>query len=151
VPEQSAKNLDKGKDEMGKTSSDLDVVTMLKSLFAPWVQALNLELVSLEPGVAVFRLPFSTELCREGGSVCGQALMSAADTVMVFAISAQLGEFKPMTTVSLNTSFMRPVLGDALITARVTKPGKSLMFGTIDLEAADGKLCAQVTTTYAMV
>jgi uncharacterized protein (TIGR00369 family) len=130
---------------------ELDVAGMLKSLFAPWVQALKLELVSLEPGAAVFRLPFSKELCREGGSVCGQALMSAADTVMVFAISAQLGAFKPMTTVSLNSSFMRPVLSDALITARVSKPGKTLMFGTIDISSSDGKLCAQVTTTYAMV
>lgn len=129
----------------------LDVSGMLKGLFAPWVQALNLEAQLLEPGLAVFRLPFSRELCRDGGSVCGQALMSAADTVMVFAISAQLGEFKPMTTVSLNSSFMRPVLGDVLITARVSKPGKSLMFGTIDIATTDGKLCAQVTTTYAMV
>ncbi len=124
---------------------------MLKTLFAPWVQALNLKAISIEPGVAVFRLPFSSQLCRDGGSICGQALMSAADTVMVFAVSAQLGEFKPMATVTLNSSFMRPVLGDALISARVVKPGKSLMFGTIDIETADGKLCAQFTATYAMV
>jgi uncharacterized protein (TIGR00369 family) len=130
---------------------NLNVPQMLSNLFAPWVQALNLELVSLEPGVAVFRLPFSKQLCREGGSVCGQALMSAADTVMVFAISAQLGEFKPMTTVSLNSSFVRPVLGDAVITARIIKPGKTLMFGAIDIESAEGKLCTQVTTTYALV
>jgi uncharacterized protein (TIGR00369 family) len=124
---------------------------MLKALFAPWVQALNLEAVSIEPGVAIFRLPYSSELCREGGSTCGQALMSAADTAMVFAISAQLGEFKPMTTVALNSSFMRPVLGDALIIARVSKPGKSLVFGTIEIEGTDKKLCAQFTTTYAML
>ncbi len=136
---------------MTNNASSLDVTSMLKGLFAPWVQDLKLELVSLAPGVAVFRLPFSKALCREGGSICGQALMSAADTVMVFAISAQLGEFKPMTTVSLNSSFMRPVSGDGLITARVTKPGKTLMFGAIDIEVEGGKLCAQVTTTYALV
>jgi acyl-coenzyme A thioesterase PaaI-like protein len=56
-----------------------------------------------------------------------------------------------MTTVSLNSSFLRPVLGDALITARVTKPGKTLMFGVIDIEGKDAKLCVQVTTTYALV
>jgi uncharacterized protein (TIGR00369 family) len=136
---------------MTKTSTGLDVGAMLAGLFAPWVQALNLECVSLEPGIAVFRLPFSTQLCREGGSVCGQALMSAADTVMVFAISAHLGEFRPMTTVNLNSSFLRPVVGDALISAKVAKAGKSLMFGTIDMVALDGKLCAQATTTYSLV
>jgi uncharacterized protein (TIGR00369 family) len=129
----------------------LDVAGMLSGLFAPWVQALGLELVELQPGIAVFRLPFSSQLCREGGSLCGQALMSAADTVMVFAISAQLGEFKPMTTVSQNTSFLRPVMADALIKARLIKPGKTLMFGAVDIESLDGKLCAQVTTTYALV
>jgi uncharacterized protein (TIGR00369 family) len=132
-------------------TSSLNVTQMLNGLFAPWVQKLNLEAVSIAPGVAAFRLPYSTQLCREGGSVCGQALMSAADTVMVFAISAQLGEFKPMATVTLNSSFMRPVTGDALVIARVSKPGKSLYFGTIDIEALDKKLCAQFTTTYAMV
>jgi uncharacterized protein (TIGR00369 family) len=132
-------------------TSSLNVTQMLNGLFAPWVQKLNLEAVSIEPGVATFRLPYSTQLCREGGSVCGQALMSAADTVMVFAISAQLGEFKPMATVTLNSSFMRPVTGDAIVIARVSKPGKSLIFGTIDIEALDKKLCAQFTTTYAMV
>jgi uncharacterized protein (TIGR00369 family) len=135
---------------MTKTSS-LNVTQMLKDLFAPWVQALNLEAISIEPGIAVFRLPFASVLCREGGSVCGQALMSAADTAMVFAISAQLGEFKPMTTVTLNSSFMRPVLGDALVIARVSKPGKTLMFGTIDIETSDKKICAQFSTTYALI
>lgn len=124
---------------------------MLKDLFAPWVQALGLKAQSIVPGEACFLLPFSTQLCREGGSVCGQALMSAADTTMVFAISAQLGEFKPMTTVSLNSSFLRPVTGDAVIRARVLKPGKSLMFGEIEITGADGKLCAHATTTYALV
>jgi uncharacterized protein (TIGR00369 family) len=129
----------------------LDVSQMLSTLFAPFVQALNLEVLSVLAGEARFRLPFSSHLCREGGSVCGQALMSAADTAMVFAICGQLGEFKPMTTVSLNSSFLRPVLGDAWVTARVIKPGRSLMFGAIDIENAEGALCAQATTTYALV
>lgn len=129
----------------------MDADQMLKDLFAPWVQALGLKCQSMQPGEAVFLLPFSTQLCREGGSVCGQALMSAADTAMVFAISAQLGGFKPMTTVSLNNSFLRPVMGDARITARVLKPGKTLMFGEIEIAGPDGKLCAHATTTYALV
>ncbi len=129
----------------------VDVDRMLKELFAPWVQALGLKVQTCADGEAVFVLPFSTSLCREGGSVCGQALMSAADTAMVFAISAQLGEFRPMTTVSLNSSFLRPVTGDVLVRARVIKPGKSLMFGEVDITGADGKLCAHATTTYALV
>ena len=41
--------------------------------------------------------------------MCGQAIMAAADTAMLVAMIAQLGEFRPMTTVQLQTSFVRPV------------------------------------------
>ena len=124
----------------------------LDSLFAPWVKALNLQVESIDSGQARLRLPFSAELCRQGGTICGQALMAAADTAMVLAIGSLFGEFRPTTTVSLNTSFLRPVAeGDVLIEARVIKPGRNLMFGDIALIGADGKTVAQATTTYAML
>ena len=125
----------------------------LSDLFAPWVQALRLAPVAVGPDAVVLRLPFDESLCRVGGTLCGQALMSAADTAMVIAISAQLGEFRPMTTVSLTTSFMRPIAqGDALITAPVIKPGRTLTFGEIEIaSASDGKLAVHATTTYAML
>ncbi len=125
----------------------------LADLFAPWVQALRLQPERVVPGEAVLRLPFDAQLCRVGGTVCGQALMSAADTAMVIAISAQLGEFRPMTTVTLTTSFMRAIADDdVLVTARVLKPGRTLAFGEIELASArDGRIAAHVTTTYAML
>ncbi|MFK7965283.1 MAG: PaaI family thioesterase [Burkholderiaceae bacterium] len=124
----------------------------IKTLFAPWIQALNLRVVSAKDGRAELILPFSEHLCREGGTVCGQALMSAADTSMVFAIMSLFGEFRPTTTVSLNTSFMRAVaMGDVHIEATVRKPGRTMMFGNIDLTDPDGKLVAQSTTSYMMM
>ena len=81
----------------------------MKQLFAPWVQSLGLKPVKVQGGEAELLLPFDPALCRVGGTICGQALMAAADTAMVFAIASQLGEFRPMTTVSQNMSFMRPV------------------------------------------
>ena len=125
----------------------------LSDLFAPWVQALRLAPEAVGPDAVVLRLPFDDSLCRVGGTLCGQALMSAADTAMVIAIAAQLGEFRPMTTVSITTSFMRPIAqGDALITARVIKPGRTLTFGEVEIvSASDGKLAVHATTTYAML
>jgi len=130
-----------------------DAQRMLGELFAPWVQALGLRVEAVGGGEATLRLPFDASLSRVGGTVCGQAMMAAADTAMVFAIVSQLGEFRPMTTVTLNTSFMRPVSGsDLLIVARVLKPGRSLVFGEIEMtSAADGRLAAHATTTYALV
>jgi len=130
-----------------------DAQRMLGELFAPWVHALGLRVEAVGGGEARLRLPFDPSLSRVGGTVCGQAMMAAADTAMVFAISSQLGGFRPMTTVTLNTSFMRPVAdSDVLVVARVLKPGRSLVFGEVELSsAADGRLAAHATTTYALV
>jgi uncharacterized protein (TIGR00369 family) len=80
--------------------------------------------------------------------------MAAADTAMVVAISAAIGGFKPMTTVQLQTSFLRPIAGDAgaaRVTARVLRRGKNLVFGEIQISDARGQLAAHATTTYAML
>lgn len=125
----------------------------LADWFAPWVQALGLRVESFTPGEARLRLPQNPELSRVGGMVCGQALMAAADTAMVLAIVSQLGDRRPMTTVQLNTSFLKPLSGqDALVTARVIRAGKSLVFGEIDITgAADGKSVCRASTTYALL
>lgn len=126
---------------------------MLGELFAPWVQALGLRVEAIGAGEATLLLPFDPSLAREGGTVCGQAMMAAADTAMVLAVASQLGGFKPMTTVSQSTSFMRPVMAtDLRIVARVLKPGRSLVFGEIEMRSVgDGRLAAHATTTYALL
>ncbi len=124
----------------------------LADLFAPWVQSLGLRPEQVGGGEAVLVLPFDRRLCREGGTICGQALMAAADTAMVIAIAGQLGEFRPMTTVGQTISFMRPVsAGDVRVLARVLKPGRTLAFGEIEIAGADRKLAAHATTTYALL
>jgi uncharacterized protein (TIGR00369 family) len=127
--------------------------SLLKDWFAPWVQALDLRVESFEIGAVSLRLPQQAALSRIGGMVCGQALMSAADTAMVLAIVTQLGSERPMTTVQLNTSFLKPLSNqDALVTARVIRAGKSLVFGEIDIVAAsDGKSVCRASTTYALL
>lgn len=124
---------------------------ILRANFAPWVQALNLSVDAVAEKEATLRLPFHPQLVRVGGTVCGQALMTAADTAMVIAISGALGGFRPMATVSQTISFMRPIAdADVLVTARVLRVGKTLAFGEIEMRAADGPLAAHATTTYAL-
>ncbi len=126
---------------------------LLSDWFAPWVQALNLRVESAQPGEVTLRLPAGEHLSRIGGMVCGQAMMSAADTAMVLAIVSQLGTQRPMTTVQLNTSFLKPLAAqDGLVTARVIRAGKSLVFGEIDIVGvADGKSVCRASTTYALL
>ena len=125
----------------------------LSDWFAPWVQALGLKVESFQTDAVVLRLPQNPALSRIGGMVCGQALMAAADTAMVLAIVTRLGNQRPMTTVQLNSSFLKPLANqDALVTARVLRAGKNLVFGEIDIVAAgDGKSVCRASTTYALL
>ena len=127
--------------------------TALGEYFAPWVQALALKVESFDADSVTARLPQSGELSRVGGMLCGQAMMAAADTAMVLALINHFGEFKPCTTVQMNTSFLKPLSGqDALVQARVLRAGKSLAFGEIDICGAnDGKSVCRATVTYALL
>ena len=85
----------------------------LEQVAAPWVAALGLRLLAAGSGSVTMTLPVSPPLVHSGGVLCGQALMAAADTAMILAISQQLGGFRPMTTVQLQTSFLRPVAANS--------------------------------------
>ena len=132
---------------------------LLGSMFAPWVQVLALQVRSVrcEPGQGaevLLALPVAPAMVHVGGVVCGQTLMAAADTAMVLAVSAQLGGFRPMTTVQLQSSFLRPVPGDLpelRVLARVLKPGRNLVFGEIECQLPNGQLAMHATTTYALL
>lgn len=125
----------------------------LPEYFAPWVQALGLKVEVFDGQSVTLRLPQNPALSRVGGMLCGQAMMAAADTAMVLALIHHFGEFRPCTTVQMNSSFLKPLSSqDALIEARVIRAGKSLAFGEIDIRGADdGKSVSRATTTYALL
>ena len=105
-----------------------------------------------QPG-AVLRMPFSERLCRNGGMVCGQALMAFADTAMVIANLAANRGYRPMTTVDQTTHFMRAVTAsDVLADARVVRLGRTMSFGRVTLSrATDNKPVAMVSSAFAML
>lgn len=136
---------------------------VLGEVFAPWVQDLDLSIEGFEfappanaadwqPG-AILRMPFSERLCRNGGVVCGQALMAFADTAMVVAILAANKGYRPMTTVDQTTHFIRAVTAsDVLADARVVRLGRTMSFGRVTLvSAADNRPVAMVSSAFAML
>ncbi len=129
-----------------------DLQALLAQVTAPYVQALGLRVLEASDDEVALALPVAPALVHGGGVLCGQAMMAAADTAMVLAMSAALGGFKPMTTVQLQTSFLRPVPGDAgevRVVATLLRRGKSLGFGEIRIVDREGRLAAHATTTYA--
>ena len=126
----------------------------LRSVVAPWVAELQLQLDEARVGEVVLTLPVAPRHVHGGGVLCGQAMMAAADTAMILAVCTHLGGFRPMTTVQLQTSFLRPIPGDggtARVVARVLRRGRKLVFGEIEISDARGELAAHATTTYALV
>ncbi len=138
---------------------NIDLIKLLEralspSVVAPWVLDLQLTVQSASPGEVVLRLPVQAPLVHGGGVLCGQAIMSAADTAMVLAVMSKLGQFKPMTTVQLQTSFLKGVPGDsthARVTGRILRMGRNLVFGEVLVHTAAGDLAAHATTTYALL
>jgi len=135
----------------------MDAATLqatLDRIAADYVKRLQLRVETVAPGEVTLTMPVLPELVHGGGVLCGQAIMSAADTAMLLAMIAQLGEFRPMTTVQLQTSFLRPVLrdlGQVTVVAKVRRLGKTLSYGDIDFLTDGDKLAAHATATYALV
>lgn len=135
------------------TLTPAEADTILADNFAPWVLALGLSVQETGERHAVLRLPWSDALARDGGGLSGQALMAAADTATVIAISAARGGYGPMTTVQQSTSFQRPVVGaDVLIHVRVTKLGKRMAFADITMTPEGAaEPSATASTVYALL
>jgi uncharacterized protein (TIGR00369 family) len=126
---------------------------ILAENFAPWVLASGVTAEAIGAEAASLRIPFSEALCRVGGILCGQALLTGADTAMVIALAAASGSFKPCTTVDLTINYMRPITkADALLEAKVMRLGKTLAFCTCEVREAGGsKTAAFATGTYAIL
>lgn len=126
----------------------------LEGVAADYVKRLQLRVTAASKGDATLVLPVADGLVHGGGVLCGQAMLAAADTAMLLAMVSQLGGFKPMTTVQLQTSFLRPVprgTSEVFVKGRVLRQGKSLSYGEVHISTPDGKLAAHATTTYALL
>jgi len=135
--------------------ADAEMLTSaLGHVFAPWVRELDLRVIEARAGEVTLVLPVTPKHVHEGGVLCGQTMMAACDTAMVLAVMTKLGGFKPMTTVQLQTSFLRPVSGGGgavRVVARVLRMGRSLVFGEMQVISAADELAAHATTTYALL
>jgi uncharacterized protein (TIGR00369 family) len=121
--------------------------------FSPWIWDLNLRIEQISPESIRVRLPFSDRIARPGGVVIGQAMMAAADTVMVLAICEKLGRFATLATISQTTNFLRAaVQQDVVAVARAVKVGRSTAFGEVEMFVAGREEpIAQALSTFAVL
>lgn len=126
---------------------------ILREHFAPWVLALNMKVRQTTEESATLYMPFDEKLHRTGGIVSGQALMALADTAMVIALSSALGSFRPISTVDMTTTFMRPATNTAIVAeATVLRLGRTMGFCQVRLltDATERQLVANVVGSYSI-
>ncbi len=123
----------------------------LEANFAPWILSLEPQVTEFDRSGACLRIPITDQIIRLGGIVSGQTLATMADTAMVFACFAAAGEMVPVSTVTLDTQFLRPARGEAIeARAEVTRMGRSMVFTRCSLTALpDGREVALATATFA--
>jgi uncharacterized protein (TIGR00369 family) len=123
---------------------------LLASHFAPWVQALDLQVQEIAPTHVLIRMPLGDHLARFGGIVSGQALAALADTAMVLAAIGHAGKVTPFATTDLHTQFLKAGTGSAVLCrAQVTRAGRAMVFARADMTEADSAaLIATATASF---
>ena len=123
---------------------------VLTEMFADWVKALDLTIISIDTEHVMVRMPLGDHLARVGGIVSGQALAALADTAMVFAAMGHGNSIRPFATTDLHTQFPRPGVGSAILCrASVVRAGKALVFARAEMtQEDDGKIVATATATF---
>lgn len=119
------------------------------NLFAKWV---GMELVDIQPDVAVIRLQMRDDLRQPHGLLHGGVTATLIDTAMAFAVVTCLGEGEKASTVDLNVYYLRPHIdGPVTCTAKIVKAGRRLFTVSGEVANEEGKLIATAMATYSRV
>jgi uncharacterized protein (TIGR00369 family) len=112
---------------------------------------LGAELVSLEPGGAVIRVPFRGELTQQHGYFHAGVMGAIADSACGYAAYTLMAAEDSVLTVEYKINLLAPADGEELIArARVVRSGKTLKICSADVFVRkDGteKHCAMVLAT----
>ena len=129
------------------TQDNIGVV--FERVYAPWIKQMGLTDPIVREGFCSMRLPQDASLQFFSGALCGQALMSAIDTVA--SIAAGTSSRRSKGTVYQHTHFLRPAMGeDVLIEAQVQRFGKASAFIECDVKLAQsGALCTHAVLEFA--
>ena len=125
----------------------------LDKVTASWIKDLGIKVTDVGKDYCEFFLDHNQKLVRSGGIVCGQAIVSAADTVMIIAVTAAIGGYEQITTVDISCKFLRPLLDQgAIIRTEMVKVGKLLVVGRIIVtDNKSKKIAAEISCTYARI
>ena len=133
-----------------KTFGVYEAQNLLSNVTAPWIKSLNLQIDSISYWKCRFTLDYNENLVRTGNIICGQAIVSAADTAMIVAVISAIGKYQEITTVDISCKYLRPLSSGGSIETEILKLGQRLVVGRITIrDIKSNKLAAEISCTYA--
>ena len=109
---------------------------------------IGFDIVSFEPGKAVFAMEAGPQHANPMGTLHGGILCDLADAAMGVAYSTDLQEGESFTTLELKINFLKPVWNARLrAEARVVKRGKTVGLVECDVTDESGSLVARASST----
>ena len=126
-----------------------NVEALYAYVFAPWVRGQGLRDFKVSEGRASAILPYDAEQAFFSGAICGQALMSAIDTVAAIAMFTTDRVAKG--TAYQHTQFLRAAKADAfLIETDVLRFGQGSAYAETSVkDAQTGRLIARASSEFA--
>ena len=119
----------------------------------PSADAMQCEVVTLEHGLAVVRMPAREADLRPGETVAGPVLFALADVAMFAAVMSAVGLVPLVVTTDATIHFLRrPRAGALIARARLLKEGRRLVIGEVEIVREDepNKPVAHAVMTYSV-
>lgn len=118
----------------------------------PFSKLIGMQLVDLQPDVAVISIEMRDDLRQPSGVLHGGVTATLIDTAMAFAVRTRLGLTEATATIDLTVHYLRPhVTGTFTCTAKVVRAGKRIFTVSADVVNEDGKHIATAVSTYTRV
>lgn len=103
-----------------------------------YLALLGVELAAVEPGEAVYRVPFRADLGQQDGVFHGGVIGGVAEAVMGAAAATVVAAGCNVVGAEYKLNLLSPAAGSALIArGSVLKPGRRLVVCRADVFAAD--------------
>ncbi|HGF4014329.1 PaaI family thioesterase [Burkholderia cenocepacia] len=130
---------------------DFAVREVLNRLLPPWARLYGLVPISVSSSGIAMRLPYSSGLCHLDDAISNQVLATVADVAMIIAVSAAIGEVRPMSPVYMNTHYVRRVRsGSVFVSAHMSRLFTHTGAGEVEMLDESGCVAVHATATYTM-
>jgi uncharacterized protein (TIGR00369 family) len=114
----------------------------------PFREVIGAEVVEVEKGRCVLRMPAREVVMNARDVVHGGALCTLADAALGTALRSALEPGDVVATIELKINFIAAGRGDMLARARTLHLGRTTAVGEVEIEDAGGALVAKAMATF---